>query len=155
MSNQNSLNPDGLPEIEAVLNRDKAEQLWFFLDDSIPTKENEAVLEFDGNDWQSQLCTLADYCFSSETVEDLKKANLEYMKPYLPLLKDCYIPYVYTVETHPETSEQKSNLEFLEEDRYAKATIEKQNDSDVPATITLTYYGITRQVRAYLSYYDN
>ncbi len=152
MAEKNPLNPDGLKDIEEVLKKDSAEQLWFFLDDSIPTKEKDSYLQFVNDmEWQSQICMGTDYCYFAESVKELEEVGLGYMKSYLPLLKECYLPYMYTVETNPKTPEQEKKLSELESVQLCKATIEKQNNDDVPVTIILMYPGMQKQTQAYLT----
>lgn len=100
------LNPDGLSDIAAVLDKSDDEQLWFFLNDSIPHENNDVQLVFKPRakliktgeiiDVIETTTFIADKLFFGDTSpEALESDGLTYMQPYIPLLKHCFRPYLW------------------------------------------------------------
>ncbi len=136
-----NLNPQNLDDINNALKLDHAEQLWFFLDDSIPTENRNETLLLNDTNWMSQTSMLTDMCYAAEDKNALRSFGLEGMEPYIPFLKSCYLPYYYMVNTCTETEKQKKMLKKLSADKRCIASLKKSSEFDVPATITLDYSG--------------
>lgn len=105
---ETNLNPMKNEDVEKVLKKSKDEQLWFLLDDCIPSQGKDIPLVVMGDDIDGceEELPLVPYCsyvvdklFYMDTTEELEESGLDYMLPYMSLLKHCYTPYfcVYSV----------------------------------------------------------
>lgn len=115
---ETNLNPMKNEDVAKVLKKSKDEQLWFLLDDCIPSDGKDIPLvvlgdDIDGCEDELPLIPycgyVADRLFYMETTEELEEANLDYMLPYIPLLKHCYKPYICTYSVPEDISEADWN----------------------------------------------
>ncbi len=157
-----NLNPKNYKDIKDLLDNKNADRLWFFLDDSIPRPSHDEMLLKMGNNWISSVCFLTDICFFQEDSKNfgpkwenqyktlLKNGYFTKMEGYIPLLKDCYVPYDYSVFPKPITEEQNAMLNKLSNDGVCMISLEKENDWDVPVDISLSYTGHRYATTAYM-----
>lgn len=157
-----NLNPKNYKDIKDLLDNKNADRLWFFLDDSIPRPSHDEMLLKIGNSWISSVCFLTDICFFQEDSKNfgskwenqykmlLKNGYFTKMEGYIPLLKDCYVPYDYSVFPKPVTEEQNTMLNKLLNDGVCIVSLEKENDWDVPVDISLSYASHRYAASAYM-----
>lgn len=134
-----NLNPTNNAEVAKVLKKSKNAQLWFLLDDCIPSKGKDipiVVINSDIDDYKDEL-PFVPYCaytidrlFYMETTEELEEAGLDYMLPYMPLLKNCYIPYI-CIYSVPEDISKKDwkRLCELAKNKVIMASLEETKGS--------------------------
>lgn len=146
----NNLNPFNDAEINEVLKRCKEDQLWFFLDDSLPHKGEPSIWyikeKFSKNkktlDAISYCALAVDTIFYMNDVNELKKSEFDYMEKYYPLLKYCYVPFFEEVKLSSNysklTKEQKEFLNsFNKECNPCIITLEKEFEYSVPVVVSI------------------
>lgn len=150
----NSLNPNNLADINAVLHKTTDEQLYFFLDDSIPNDNKKYAIciiyekeqqptEGILTDIENLICSITDTainCTLNGDRETVTNMGLEYLDPYIPLLRHCYRPYCWELSVTNLTPKQIKTLKDIR--THKLCVIMKQQDvpegiDTVPATVKL------------------
>lgn len=132
------LNPYGMPDIDKVVNASEAEQLWFFLDDSIPTPGNPVDIVFpSGDEAVPYVCAMADVCYFESADGGKLSEEHSYMIPYIPLLRNCYRPYVWQAEMTSPTPAEEQLFAKMAASGHCVATVDKPTGPSVRVSIWL------------------
>lgn len=148
------LNPEGLRDIDLLLTKSKDEQLWSFLDTSIPSKDIGVWLTFDKeahiadngaiHGVKNTVTSNVDGLYSGMALWDMKQLGLENKLPYLPLLKSCYHAYDWNLSVKDLTDEQRQKLTELMQSGSCQGTVRDIALELKPGTVAVpTRFSIT------------
>lgn len=160
------LNPEGLQDIDLLITKSKDEQLWSFLDTSIPSKDIGVWLTFETNasiaddgtihGVKNTVTSNIDGLYSGMVLWDMKQLGLENKLPYLPLLKSCYHAYDWNLSVKSLTDKQRQKLTELMQNGSCQGTVRdialelKPGTVVVPALFSITIGDIHHTANGFL-----
>lgn len=164
MKNNKNLNPFNDPEVEEMLALSPEDQLWYFLDDCIPSEERDTVIvmtnEFDIESETEDghiainsipYCAMVtDMIFEKSEEELLSMPLTQPYEKYFAIQKECYTPYFTECcildDYNDLTEEQQDFLDELETGSIWAVSLKKPEDA-VSVRVAISFVGCGRDIR--------
>lgn len=159
----NSLNPFNDPEIAELLKKSADDQLWYFLDDCVPTTKKDVALvvlkTFDPDVINEEghvsihgtpYCALVtDMIFEKSEKELLMRPMTQPYQKYFAIQKACYKPYFtecYLLDAYDDLTEgQQKFLNELQGGSVWGVSLQKP-EYDEPVKVAMTFSGCGRHI---------